>query len=188
MPVVTASSTQAHRLLTAEELWQHGPSTPGELIRGTFVDMPPTGHPHGSIEANVAGELRAFVRRRRLGKVMTGEIGIITQRDPDTVRGADVAYVSKERLARAKSDGYLDVAPDLVVEVVSPNDRWTDINEKVDEYLACGVRAVWIIDPRTERITCYRPSSALRIYGKDDALTEPDLLPGFSVPVRELFE
>jgi Uma2 family endonuclease len=150
--------------------------------------MPPTGHPHGSVEANVAGELRAFVRQHHLGKVMVGEVGIITQRNPDTVRGADVAYVSKERLAHANADGYLDVAPDLVVEVVSPNDRWTDINEKVDEYLACGVRAVWIIDPRTQRITCYQPSSAVRVYGKDDALTEPVILPGFSVLVGELFE
>ncbi len=129
-----------------------------------------------------------FVRQHHLGKVMAGEVGIITQRDPDTVRGADVAYVSKERLAHAKTDGYLDVAPDLVVEVVSPHDRWTEINEKLGEYLACGVRAVWIIDPRTQRITCYQPSSAVRVYGKDNTLAEPVILPGFSVPVRELFE
>src|SRR6056297_649768 len=103
------------------------------LVRGRFLDLPPTGPTHGTIEANVAAALQAFVKERALGKVMSGEVGINTQRNPDTVRGADILYISHERLAHAQTDGYLDIAPDLVIEVVSPNDRWSEINEKIGE-------------------------------------------------------
>ena len=188
MSVAAVSSPQNDHLLTAEDLWQHGPSTPGELVRGKFIDMPPTGHPHASVEGNITRELGSFVKQRALGKVMPGEVGIITHRNPDTVRGADVVYISHERLAQAQAQGYLNVPPELVVEVVSPNDGWTDINEKVAEYLACGVNAVWIVDPRTRRVTCYRPPAEVQRYGYEDILTEPDLLPEFALPVRELFD
>jgi len=158
------------------------------LVRGRFLDLPPTGPTHGTIEANVAAALQAFVKERALGKVMSGEVGINTQRNPDTVRGADILYISHERLAHAQTDGYLDIAPDLVIEVVSPNDRWSEINEKIGEYLGCGVRAVWIIDPRTQRVTCYHPPTDLRVYGENDVLTAPELLPEFAMAIRKLFE
>lgn len=188
MPVATVTPQEAGLLMTAEDLWQLGSTTPGELVRGKFVHMPPTGHPHGTVEANVAAELRAFVKQRRLGKVQSGEVGIITRRNPDTVRGADVVYISNERLAQARGDGYLDIAPELVVEIVSPNDRWTEINEKVAEYLGCGVTAVWLIDPHTRRVTCYHAPAEIRVFGIDDVLSQPDVLPDFALPVRELFE
>ena len=172
--------------MTAAELWQQSPDTPGELVEGRFIAMSPTGHPHGAIEANIARDLGAFVKQRGLGRVMSGEVGIITQRDPDTVRGADIVYISKERLSQAQADGYLDVAPELVIEIISPNDRWTEINEKIGEYLACGVLLVWIIDPRTQRVTRYGRGRDLLVYGSDDVLTAPDILPGFAVPIREL--
>jgi Uma2 family endonuclease len=188
MSTATASAPEAAPLLTAEELWQHGPTTPGELVRGRFIEMPPTGHPHASVEGNIARELGNFIKQRALGKVMTGEVGIITRHDPDSVRGADVVYISNERLAQAQAEGYLDVPPELVIEVVSPNDRWTEIDEKVTEYLACGVQAVWVVDPRTRRATCYRPPDQVRICGQDAMLEEPDILPGFGLPVRQMFE
>ncbi|WP_295882944.1 Uma2 family endonuclease [uncultured Thiohalocapsa sp.] len=188
MSITAPSSPQAESLLTAEDLWRHGPTAPGEIVRGRFIEMPPTGHPLASVEGNIARELGSFVKRQALGKVMPGEVGIITQHDPDTVRGADVVYISNERLARAQPDGYLDVAPELTIEVVSPNDRRTEIDEKVSEYLACGVEAVWIIDPRNRRVTCWRAPGEARTYGQDDVLEEPGILPGFSLAVRELFE
>lgn len=120
------------------------------------MEMSPTGYRHGAVEAAIARQLGNCVEGRRLGTVMSGKVGIITQRNPDTVRGADVAYISNERLARAKAEGYLDVAPELVVEVVSPSDRWSELNEKVNEYLACGVDEVWIVDPRTQRVSSTR--------------------------------
>ena len=187
MSAATAQANDVEHPMTAEELWRLAPQERGELVNGRFIEMPPTGRPHGTVETNVAAELRAFVKPRNLGKVMSGEVGIITRRDPDTVRGADVAYISHERLAKAKAKGYLDVPPELVVEVVSPSDRWTDVNEKVDEYLACGVDEVWIVDPRTRRVTCYG-SAAVRTYQPEDTLTAPDVLPGLSLVVATLFE
>jgi Uma2 family endonuclease len=90
-------------------------------------------------------------------------------------------------LAGAKAEGYLDVPPELVVEVVSPNDRWTDVSEQVDEYLACGVDEVWIVDPRTQCVTGYRSTATVGTHRHDDTLSAPDILPGLSLPVREMF-
>jgi Uma2 family endonuclease len=187
MPAATAETQLAEPLLTAEDLWRNGPTTSGELVQGRFIEMPPTGHPHGAVEARIARLLGNFVEERRLGTVMTGEVGIITKRNPDTVRGADIAFISNERLARASAGGYLDVAPELVVEVISPRDRWTEINEKVAEYLACGVDQVWIADPRTENLTCYR-TEAVRTYAPGDTLPATEVLPGLSLAVAALFE
>jgi len=187
MSTATTQAKTVDHLITAEELWRFGPNAPGELVRGEFIEMPPTGFPHAATEARIARLLGNFVDERRCGTVLTGEAGIITQRNPDSVRGADIAYISNERLAQSKSDGYLDVAPELVVEVVSPSDRWTEINEKVDEYLACGVDEVWIVDPRTRRVTCYR-SGGVRTYHATETLTAPDALPGLSLLVATLFE
>lgn len=186
MSVATAQLERTDHPMTAAGLWKQSPDTPGELVKGRFIAMPPTGHPHGTIEANIARDLGAFIKQRGLGKVMSGEVGIITQRDPDTVRGADVVYMSNERLSKAQTDGYLDVAPELVIEIISPNDRWTDINEKIGEYLACGVVAVWIIDPRTQRVTSYGHGREVLVYGIDDVLAAPDILPEFALPIREL--
>jgi Uma2 family endonuclease len=187
MSAATAEAGYAERPLTAEELWRLAPAARGELVKGRFIAMAPVGHPHGTVEATIALELGQFVRRYGQGRVMSGEIGIITGRGPDTVRGADVAYISNRRLAEAKADGYLDVAPELVVEVVSPNDRWTQINEKVLEYLTCGVDEVWVVDPRTRQVACYG-AAAVRTYDAEDTLTAPDILPGLSLLVAALFD
>jgi Uma2 family endonuclease len=174
--------------MTAEELWCLAPTEPGELVKGRFIEMSPTGYPHGAVEARLARLLGNFVDDKKLGIVISGEAGIITQRNPDTVRGADIAYISQARLTKAKAEGYLDVPPELVVEVVSPSDRWSDINERVDEYLACGVDEVWIVDPRTRRVTCYQATAAVRTYQHDDTLGVPAILPGLLLPIADLFE
>lgn len=174
--------------MTAEELWGRAQTTPGELVRGRYIEMSPTGYPHGAVEARIARQLGNFVDDNKLGLVLSGEVGIITRRNPDTVRGADVAFISHKRLAGAKAEGYLGVPPELVVEVVSPNDRWTDITEKVDEYLACGVDEIWIVDPRTQCVTCYGSTATVRTYRHDDTLSAPEILPGLCLPVREIFE
>jgi Uma2 family endonuclease len=187
MSAATAEAEPAEHPMTAEELWRLAPAQPGELVKGRFIEMPPTGYAHGAVEANITFELGRFVREHSLGKVLSGEVGIITGRAPDTVRGADVAYISHERLAHAKAKGYLDAPPELVVEVVSPSDRWTDINEKVTEYLACGVDEVWIVDQRTRRVSCCR-STTVRTYQQEDVLSAPDVLPGLSLAVARLFD
>ncbi len=146
-----------------------------ELARGRIVAASPTYHDHGRVELNIASALSGFVKPRRLGQVLTGEVGIFTGRDPDTVRGADVAFTSTERLALVPpAPAFLDVAPDLVVEVLSPSDRPGKLRARLREYFAIGVRLVWAAD--TVRRT-------VRVYRSLD-----DVLPGFRLPVAEAFE
>ena len=115
---------QTETLVTGEELLALGDIGPCELIEGRIVKMSPVGDEHAGYESNFDEYLKAFVRRHKLGKVRVGEVGIYTRRNPDTVRGAEVAFVSTERYAQRKTKaGFLDVAPDLVVEVMSPDDR-----------------------------------------------------------------
>ena len=158
-----------------------------ELIRGELHTMPPTGHIHGYVENRIGSILRDYVEQRGLGRVLTGEVGIYTGRDPDTVRGADVVFISDTRLGQVEADGYLTVAPELVVEVVSPNDRWIEIVDKLEEYFAIGIAEVWIADPRKQEIRIY--------YGLDETVrciapgdfASSRVLPEFRIAVSSLF-
>jgi Uma2 family endonuclease len=175
-------------LISGEDLAQMGDIGPCELVKGRIVPMSPTGYEHGEIESAIGAELRAFVRPRKLGKVLVGEVGIYTSRNPDTVRGADAIFISNQRYAEKKSEGYLDVAPDLVVEILSPNDRWTEVTQKLREYFAIGVRLVWVADPAARTIYAYRSIVDVREFTAEDELPGDDVLPGFAVKVAQLFE
>lgn len=175
------------RQCTGEALFAMGDIGPAELVKGEIIPLMPTGTLHGIIELAIASLLRAFVLQHKLGHVLSGEVGVYTHHDPDTVRGMDVAYVSHERLARSRSQGYLDVAPELVVEVLSPHDRWIDIYDKLQEYFAIGVQAVWIVDPKHQQIHVYRSLSESVTLGIEDTLTGGEVLSEFSVPVAEVF-
>ena len=137
MAIRTIEGT-TEKLITGEELLKMGDIGRSELIEGRLVMKSPTGGPHGSIEGNFDEALRAFVRPRKLGQVKVGEVGIYTRRDPDTVRGADVLFISTERAAKIKSRGFLEIAPDLIVEVMSPDDRWSEVLQKLREYFEIG--------------------------------------------------
>jgi len=176
------------KLITGEELAVMGDVGPCELVEGRIVPMTPTGDEHGSYEGNFYTALRAFVQSHKLGKVRVGEVGIYIRRNPDTVRAADVLFISNERYAQKKSRGFLDVAPDLVVEILSPNDSWTEVTQKLREYFAIGVRLVWIVDPQTRNVYAYRSLTDVREFTQDDDLPGDDVLPGFSVKVAQLFE
>jgi Uma2 family endonuclease len=128
---------------TGEEMFELGDIGRAELVKGELVRMAPTGHLHGYIGFKFSKILGVFVDEHKLGRVLTGEVGIYTGRDPDTVRGADVAFISNERLAQVQSQSYLDVAPELIVEVMSPDDRWYDVDDKLMEYFDIGVQVVW---------------------------------------------
>ena len=192
----TATLPSGATILTGEELFELGDIGRTELVKGELVRMAPTGHPHAYIEVNFSAALHAFVRQRKLGRVLSGEVGIYTGRDPDTVRGADAAFISNERLAQVQSQSYLDVAPELIVEVLSPDDRWYDINNKLAEYFNIGVRIVWIADPQHRQVHVYRSLTEMEILGVEDTLSGGEVLPGFpigtlgrcSVAVGELFE
>lgn len=174
--------------ITADELYRMGDIGPAELINGEIVKQMPTGHPHGFIENMIAFFLTLFVREHKSGRVITGEVGIITRRDPYSVRAADVAYISKERLAQAQEEGFLDVAPELVVEIMSPGNSWSEAQEKLAEYFASGVQMVWIVDPQLAQIHVYRDLERVRLLRGADVLTGEEILPGFQVALSEIFE
>ncbi len=175
--------------VTGEELLRMSWLNPCELVCGRIVRMTPTNPTHGRIEANVAAALRAFVRTQNLGVVMAGEVGIFTTRNPDTVRAADVLFLSHERDAlRTRRDGFLEVAPDLVVEILSPTDRPDAVRRKLDEYFAAGVRMAWVIDPATRTVRVHRPNGDVRSVAAGEVVAGDDVLPGFVLPVDEVFE
>ena len=176
-------------VLSGKELFEFGDIGRAELIQGRLRAMSPTGYPHGIIEITIASLLRAFVRPRKLGKVLGGEVGIFIRRQPDTIRGADVAYISNARLAQNQaSQGYLDVAPELIVEVLSPGDRWTDVMQKLAEYLQIGARSVWIADPGRQEIFVYHALTDVQRFTAADAISDEAALPGFSASVAEIFD
>jgi Uma2 family endonuclease len=161
---------------------------PAELVRGRILRLTPPKVHHGIICSNVGFLLRSFVQPRGLGRVLMNDTGVITQRDPDTVRGPDVAYFSFARLpADWEPNRYADVAPEIAVEVRSPTDRWSQIVSKIGEFLELGTDVGVILDPDSKTAHLYQPDEAPRVLGGDELLEFPTVLPGFSVPVRELF-
>lgn len=187
--MVGARGVAQDRLITGEELLQMGDIGPCELIDGRIVPMTPTGDEHGRIEGNVFRALDEFARSRHLGKVLVGEVGIFTQRNPDRVRGADVLFISNERYSRRSSaSGYLEVAPELVVEILSPSDRALDTMQKLREYFAIGVKVVWVVDSEARRVYVYRSVTDVREFQEADRLPGDDVLPEFDVSVASLFE
>ena len=188
--MATASFPADERLITGEDLARMGDVGRCELVDGRIVRMSPTGHRHGEIEARIAELLGQFVRPRALGKVLTGEVGLYTRRNPDRVRGADVLFVSQRTFARRSAGlAYLDVAPELVVEALSPDDRAVEVNQKLREYFELGVRLVWVADPEARCISAYRSLTDLREFrAADTACRGDDVLPGFEVPVVAIFD
>jgi Uma2 family endonuclease len=145
---------------------------------------------HGEICVTVGSILWDFVRKRKIGRVVGNDSGVITERQPDTVRGPDIAYFSFQRVppGRLPRRGYLDVAPELAIEVKSVFDRWSEIDEKIAEYLKAGVLVVCVVDPDTDSVQIHYPDKPMRIVQRDEELTLPEVLPDFCVTVRELFE
>jgi Uma2 family endonuclease len=186
--MLTPIAEPVARPISGEELAALGEVGPCELVEGSIVPMTPAGFEHGAIELTIGTVLRSFVRGRDLGRVMVGEVGIYTHRNPDTVRGADVLYISHERYARQQSRSFLDVAPDLVVEILSPDNTAAEMRQKLDEYFAIGVRLVWVVSPRRRSVVVYQSLTEQREYGDTEALTGGEVLPGFRVPVASLFD
>ena len=173
-------------LINGEELLRMGDIGRTELINGVIKYYMPTGHPHGYYELLLGMFIMQFVLKHNLGRALSGEVGIYIHRNPDTVRAADVAFISHERLAKANPQGYLDVAPELVVEVMSPDETWSDVNEKLEDYFSIDIQQVWVVDPRRERIHIYRSLTDITILTMDDTLDGGETLPGFSLPVAEI--
>ena len=176
-------------LLTAEEfLLREDLDGPVELVKGTVIEMPPPMPRHAQVCSKIARLLGNFADER-LGHVLTNDACIITQRGPDTVRGADVCYISYAKVPKGPlPDGYLPAQPDLIVEIRSPTDRWKDILKKVVEYLEAGTPVVCVVDPTTETARIYRSDRDEEQRKNGDLVRFDDVLPGFSVPLKQLFE
>jgi Uma2 family endonuclease len=180
--------TTGTRLVTAEELWAMPNNARRELVRGEVRAMAPAGFEHGAVIINVAAPLAVHVKAQRLGVVLGAETGFVLKRNPDIVRGADVAFVAASRIpASGLPAKYWEGAPDLAVEVVSPGDTVEEVEEKVDDYLHAGTRLVWVINPKRRTVTVHRPGANPSILRDQDALEGADVVPAFRCSVADLF-
>jgi Uma2 family endonuclease len=177
-------------LLTAKEFSKRpDPGYPEELVRGRIVPMPMPKPRHGYL-CNKAGRIFGnSCEEHHLGWVFNNDTGVITEHDPDTVRGADVAFYSFKRLPVGDlPDQYLEIAPDLVVEVLSPSDRWPNVFAKVAEYLKAGVSAVVEHDDARRSARVFRDDGTVGILMADEELAIPELLGEFRVNVSLFFD
>lgn len=174
------------KLITGEEFLAMGDIGPCELVNGRIVPMSTNGGEHGLIESEIIFQLKRFNTQHKAGWVLGGEAGVYVRGNPDTVRGMDAAYISKVRHP-ARPRGYLDVAPELIVEVISPNDRWKEIQDKLKEYFAIGVEQVWLIEPEDRTVFVYSALTEVIRLSEADTLHGEGVLAGFTLPLVELF-
>ena len=181
--------TTKPRLMTAEDLerlpedhMRH------ELVEGELRTMPPAGHTHGSIAHEVALSLGQHVKAKQLGKVYAAETGFLLTTNPDTVRAPDVAFVSTERLNLiTRTEGFFPGPPDLAVEVVSPGDLYSEVEEKVKGWLGSGARSVIVADPRTKTVKVHCGLNDIQTLTQEDTLDGGEVVPGWTLPLAELF-
>ncbi|MFH0351744.1 MAG: Uma2 family endonuclease [Chromatiales bacterium] len=160
-----------------------------ELLGGELRKMAPAGQKHGRIIMNIATPLDTHVRANELGRVYAAETGFQLTRNPDTVRAPDAAFVSTERLsAIGEVEGYWPSAPDLAVEVISPSDSYADVEDKVFDWLTAGTRLVIVVNPHKCAVTLYRSLSEVSILTEVDTIDANDVVPGWKLPVKEVFE
>ncbi len=175
------------QITTAEQLL-HAPDLGRcELVRRELIMMSPAGFEHGHISSRLDTRLGVFVELHSLGVVTGAETGFRIARNPDTVRAPDVGFVCARRIPPRLPRGFFDGAPDLAVEVLSPEDRAGEVTAKVQDWLAAGCREVWVVDPRTETVSVWCSRNEARVLHAADRLTSDELLPGFILPVAEIF-
>ncbi|HEY7031643.1 MAG TPA: Uma2 family endonuclease [Thermomicrobiales bacterium] len=177
------------RLYSIDDLMAMPTDQPWELWEGELQKVPGAGGEASDIAGEILVHIRLHVKPRKLG-IATGADGTyILAHDPPTVVVPDVAFVRWERLpGRVRPDGYIPVAPDLAVEVRSPTDRSGDINAKLERYRHAGVPLVWWVDPKRRAVRVYRHGELAAELGDGDVLDGEDILPGFTLPVSEIFE
>jgi Uma2 family endonuclease len=175
--------------LTAEEFESRSSEFGrSQLVAGKVQLMSPCNFGHGFTITNLAHLLRPFVKKRRLGAVISCDVGFILARNPDTVLAPDIAFVAASRLPTDRWFKFFEGPPDLAVEVVSPDDRKAEVHAKAHAWLAAGTRLVWIVNPMTQRIAIYRPGTAVEELSLDNALDGGDVIPGFSCAIAEVFD
>ena len=185
-------ATAATKSMTAEEFfdWVHRPENRDrhfELEQGEIVEMSLPGERHGVVCSNANGILWTYTRHQGQGYVCCNDTGLILERDPDTVRGADVALYTENRRYEELNPKYNERLPTLGVEVMSPNDRLGKMARRIGQFLARGVARVWLLDPEARNVTVFRPNEVPEVLEEADRLTDPEILPGFSCVVADFF-
>ena len=182
------------RVYTTQDFWEfsHLPENADkrlQLIEGEIYEMPPAGGEHGGMTLDLGSQIRSHAKANNLGYTTAAETGYILFKNPngkDTVVAPDVGFISKQRLPQGLPKGYIPVAPDLVVEVVSPGDRADEIDQKVVLYLRYGTRLVWMFYPKTKTVITHNLDGIQRL-DINDMLEGEDVLPGFKLAIREVF-
>jgi Uma2 family endonuclease len=182
------------KFYTADDLWElsHLPENSDkrlELVEGEIREMSPSGGAHGGVVSKADRFIGDYVERNQLGYVTGAETGYTLHKNPrgrDTVRAPDVGFVRAERLPDGLPNGYIPFAPDLAVEVVSPNDTAQDIHDKVQDYLRYGTLLVWVLYPKTRTAMAHTGEGAITLRA-NEVLDGGDVLPGFSVKLSEIF-
>lgn len=189
------NTTQTTQSMTADELFNMPNDGAGyELVKGELRrkgdphNMSPTGFKHGTIVARLTVALGQYTDANELGEVTGAESGFKLASNPDTVRAPDVGFVRRERIPAGElTEKFWPGAPDLAVEVISPNDRLYEVDEKVADYLAAGVRLIWIVNPKKRTVTVHQPNSEPQTLSESDALDGFDVVKGFEYNVARLF-
>lgn len=159
-----------------------------ELVKGELRKMSPSGWEHGLVVVNITLLLGRHVKINNLGACSGAETGFKIASDPDTVRAPDLAFVSRERIPEGDPTKRFFVgAPDLVVEVLSPGDSYTEVEEKAEEWLAAGARAVWVLNPKRRGVSVYRSLTDVTRLSEGDELDGGEVVPGFRCKVSEIF-
>src|SRR5262245_36289895 len=174
-------------LQTAEDLLRfREPGKTAELVRGVLIVREPPSTSHGIQAARLLHRVADFVRRHNLGEVIAQDTGFKIARAPDTVRAPDAAFVARDRLNQIAAEGYAELAPDWVTEILSPNDRPGEVLEKIGQWLSAGVRLIWVIDPGRSQARVYRPDGSVAIVPAEGELDGEDVLPGFRCALHEI--
>ncbi|HYM62773.1 MAG TPA: Uma2 family endonuclease [Thermoanaerobaculia bacterium] len=172
------------KLITAEDLSRlPDEGNRYELVEGELRTMSPSSGRHGMLAGRIAAHLGSYVRAAGLGEVVVAEAGFLLRKDPDTVRCPDVGFVAK---GRAIEDAFITGAPDLAIEVISPSDAYSDVITKVRDYLGAGCRMVILIDPRRQSATVHTSDTTVHLSAAD-AIDGDAVIPGWKLPLRELF-
>jgi Uma2 family endonuclease len=184
---MTTAATQAKKLITAEELYSTVTELNCELVKGEIIEMPSPGYMHGKCVSRFARLLSNHVNDNHLGDVLTNDTGFLLKRNPDTVRGPDVAFVQNERLPAGELDGHFPGAPDLAVEVLSPSEGAFLIDDKISEYLEAGCRLVVVLNPKRRTATLYQANRQPYVLRGDEPLNLSEVVHGFHCNLADVF-